>query len=291
MPSLSKVADPPLETDIDRTKCTRVVPMRVLCLGLSRTGTSYTLEGMFADHFSALRAALQILGYDQTYHGYAAHFENPRDCIMWLQAFGAKFDGIGTPFGREEFDQLLGHCQAVTDIPAACFAEELIHAYPEAKVVLTHRDIDTWYDSMMKAIFTLVNNPWSIYMTPFLIFFRGPIRWSRLLALRIWDDYFRGFGVNGRQVYKEHYELVESLVPKDNLLYYQVKEGWEPLCRFLGQPVPDVPFPRGIEIAEVVSTMNADVRAEAIKAGWNFLYAVAFLGVVLAMVVGGIRAM
>lgn len=128
-------------------------------------------------------------------------------------------------------------------------------------------------------------------MALFLIFFRGPIRWSILLSPRIWNDYFRDFQVNGKQVYKEHYALVESLVPKDNLLHYQVQEGWEPLCRFLGQPVPDMPFPRGKEVAEVVAAMNAQVRAEAIKAGWNFLYAVAFLGVVLAMVLGGIRAM
>lgn len=51
------------------------------------------------------------LGYVDTYHGYAAACENPRDCEMWLEAMRAKFDGIGQPFGRAEFDKLLGHCQ------------------------------------------------------------------------------------------------------------------------------------------------------------------------------------
>lgn len=65
---------------------------------------------------------------------------------MWLKALQAKFHGRGKRFGREEFDQLLGHCQAVTDIPAACFAEELIEAYPNAKVILSYRDIDAWHE-------------------------------------------------------------------------------------------------------------------------------------------------
>ncbi|KAJ5367146.1 hypothetical protein N7541_001087 [Penicillium brevicompactum] len=262
----------PPETDIDRSKCTRVVPMRVLCLGLSRTGTN------------SLRTALRILGYDETYHGYEAYFENPRDSWMWLQALKAKLDGA------LRRDSILIITLAVTDVPAACFAEELIHAYPEAKVILTYRDIDAWYNSVMKAIIARVKNPWSHSMTFFLIFFRGPVRWSRLMALKIWDGYFRGFEVNGKQVYKEHYALVESLVPEDDLLRYKVQEGWEPLCRFLGQPVPDVLFPQGNEVAELVAVTNAYVRIEAIKAWWNFFYVVAFLGVVWAMALAGVRA-
>ena len=64
---------------------------------------------------------------------------------MWLEAIEAKFDGKGKPYGRAEFDKLLGHCQGVSDIPAILFAEELIAAYPEAKVILTNRNFDTWY--------------------------------------------------------------------------------------------------------------------------------------------------
>lgn len=43
--------------------------------------------------------------------------------------------------------------------------------------------------------------------------------------------------------YHRHVEGVKSAIPPSRLLVYNVKEGWEPLCRFLGQPVPDVPFP------------------------------------------------
>jgi Sulfotransferase domain len=37
---------------------------------------------------------------------------------------------------------------------------------------------------------------------------------------------------------------VRSLVPADNLLEYQPQDGWEPLCKFLGKPIPNEPYPR-----------------------------------------------
>ena len=64
------------------------------------------------EHISiALRKALVQLGYNDTYHGYAAAVEYPRDCKMWLRAMRAKYDGAGVPFVREDWDQLLGNYQ------------------------------------------------------------------------------------------------------------------------------------------------------------------------------------
>lgn len=89
--------------------------------------------------------ALKTLGYNEVYHGYVCAFSNPKDCELWFKALMAKYCGIGKPFGRAEFDQLLGHCQVVSDFPAIAFAPELIAAYPEAKVILTQRDFDSWH--------------------------------------------------------------------------------------------------------------------------------------------------
>jgi Sulfotransferase domain len=44
---------------------------------------------------------------------------------------------------------------------------------------------------------------------------------------------------------------VKAAVPADRLLVYSVTEGWEPLCKFLGVPVPDTPFPRKNDRAEM----------------------------------------
>ncbi|CAJ2505018.1 Uu.00g124120.m01.CDS01 [Anthostomella pinea] len=103
------------DAGIDRHKCTRTIPMEVLSLGFSRTATL------------SMQEAFSFLGYPDPYH-YSSIFANIKDPDM-------------------EFDQLLGHCGAVTDAPAVCFRRELTEAYPEAKVVLVERDEDRWYKS------------------------------------------------------------------------------------------------------------------------------------------------
>ena len=64
--------------------------------------------------------AYEILNYPNPYH-FSSIFSNAKDSDMWMEAFRAKFDGIGT-FGKEQWDALLGHCGAVTDQPAILFA-------------------------------------------------------------------------------------------------------------------------------------------------------------------------
>lgn len=61
-------------------------------------------------------------------------YRNPPDSVLWSEAIDAKYYSKGRPFTRTDWDQLLGHCASV--------AEESISAYPEAKVILTNRDID-----------------------------------------------------------------------------------------------------------------------------------------------------
>ncbi|RYP61837.1 hypothetical protein DL771_009987 [Monosporascus sp. 5C6A] len=83
----------------------------------------------------AMQRALMILGYNEVYHGFSV-MANTRDADMWLEGILAKYDPAPSqkPFGRDEFDNLLGHCEAVCDMPANIFGEELIEAYPDAKL-------------------------------------------------------------------------------------------------------------------------------------------------------------
>ena len=93
----------------------RTVPMKVLVLGYPRTGTScrfpthYYFQGTSKAHSSqtAIQKALEILGYGPCYHMRTAVNEYPRDCELWLDAFRAKYDGVGV-FEKEQWDQLLG---------------------------------------------------------------------------------------------------------------------------------------------------------------------------------------
>ena len=36
---------------------------------------------------------------------------------------------------------------------------------------------------------------------------------------------------------------VQNVVPKEDLLVWNLKDGWTPLCNFLGKPIPDEPIP------------------------------------------------
>ncbi|KAL4805359.1 P-loop containing nucleoside triphosphate hydrolase protein [Aspergillus unguis] len=264
-------------TDFDRRICQRIVPMKVLCLGLSRTGTE------------SLGSALMRLGYNETYHGYTGLYANPRDCEMWAAAMRAKFDGVGKPFGRKEFDQLLGNCQAVLDIPAVCFAEELIAAYPEAKVVLTVRDFEGWEESM-KLYTHLGNISWWFGSLRTFMNYLGfvlfmPWRWSSPTYRRAIKEMYAP-AMNGgdpaRKVFEGHIEKIKSLVAADRLLVYDVRQGWEPLCEFLGQPVPNEPMPSGNSKADLVKRVKATFWKDVRECWWRVggMLAYASLGVV-----------
>ncbi|GAB7323398.1 hypothetical protein MBLNU13_g05857t1 [Cladosporium sp. NU13] len=222
-------------TNIDRKKYgKRTVPMKVLMLGMGRTATESTC------------AALRLLGINECYHGWQPLFENPRDNEMWMEALEAKYDGKGKPYGRAEFDKLLGHCQGVSDMPAILFAEELIAAYPEAKVILTHRNFDTWYKSCLETCERRFAHPLTKGLIPITKALRMNSRWTRPAFKRSWEILFDGdFTNNAKAGYDRHYEHVRSLVPKDRLLEYYVKDGWEPLCKFLHVDHPGIEFPRG----------------------------------------------
>jgi hypothetical protein len=121
----------------------------------------------------------------------------------------------------------------VSDIPAAIFAEELVSAFPNAKVILTIRDKDKWVESMMATI-------WHAWSAPNAN--ATPMReLSDKYHQHLWASDFPKYG---RMRFREHNALVQRITPKERLLVYEVKEGWEPLCAFLEKDIPATPFPR-----------------------------------------------
>jgi hypothetical protein len=130
---------------------------------------------------------------------------------MWQDAFAAKYDGVGK-FGREEWDKLLGHCQAVCDWPAVAFAKELIEAYPEAKVLVTTRNVDTWHASTLKTVDWRANDPELKMVSRFDW---GSGLYQPMLR-KFWDVFFGGdFEKNGKQKYIDYYDdFLEVPVPE-----------------------------------------------------------------------------
>ncbi|KAJ7161957.1 P-loop containing nucleoside triphosphate hydrolase protein [Mycena crocata] len=212
----------------------RTVPMKVLALGFPRTGTS------------SLKVALETLGYVKTNHGYRVFWEsNPEVMPMWIAAIKAKFHGEGKLYGKPEWDRLLGDCQAVADIPHILFAEELIAAYPDAKVVLTNRSPDSWWNSYKDTVVKILSPTLQLRIICLLDpqFSGTRERLSRLGRAALFKtDHLTEEVAKTRFV--EHYEEIRRLVPEQRLLEFDVKDGWAPLCEFLGNEVPVTPFPR-----------------------------------------------
>ncbi|KAJ7144533.1 P-loop containing nucleoside triphosphate hydrolase protein [Mycena epipterygia] len=220
---------------IDRRNGHRTVPMQVLGLGFSRTGTS------------SLQVALEMLGYVETHHGRHV-FSNPFEMDMWIEAINARFFGKGKPYEREDWDRMLGHCQAVTDIPHILFSKDLIEAYPDAKVILTMRDPDSWWKSITETGIP-VHRSWLLRLNAWMDpdSEGGKVReLQQLFAAAFFGKVDPGSdeAETAKAGYRAHYDKVRGLVPRERLLEFDVKEGWEPLCKFLGKDVPDTPFPR-----------------------------------------------
>ncbi|KAJ6595785.1 hypothetical protein DFH09DRAFT_1410683 [Mycena vulgaris] len=215
----------------------RTVPMQVLALGFSCTGTA------------SLKIALETLGYVRTNRGFDVMLSSTvAETDMWIAALKAKFHGEGTPFGAEEWDRLLGSCQAVTDVPHILFVEELITAYPDAKVVLTTRDADSWWKSYEATVAQAIKPTFQARAKD------DPASSKRLVLFHLTHATLFGTDHLTEQIAKgrfmAHYEEVRRLTPKDRLLEFEVKEGWAPLAAFLAKEVPATAFPRVNDTAQ-----------------------------------------
>ncbi|PYI11622.1 hypothetical protein BO78DRAFT_443746 [Aspergillus sclerotiicarbonarius CBS 121057] len=201
--------------------------MEVLLLGMPRTGTI------------SIRLAFEILSYTP-FHGRIMD-SLPHLYPLWTEALEARYLHTSAIYTRPDYDKLFSGFNVSCNIPGTLVAEYLIKAYPEAKVILSTRDVDKWLGSMQNSVDravkwrsfdwvagwdTKVINPWWKYHT-----FTHSLR--PLIAPH-----------GERQAYLDHYARIKALVPSDRLLEFNPADGWEPLCEFLGKPVPECPFPR-----------------------------------------------
>jgi len=188
----------------------------LLIFGLPRTGTQ------------SLADALMMIGYDKVYHMREVHKNEHGPA--WNDLLDKKFGGEGQlPIERDELEAILRDYDATSDAPSCFFVDELIRAYPTAKIIMTTRDEDAWVKSMESTL-------WGSFVSrteP-----KYPIDKCHKYC---WNN---DFPANGRQYFRAYKDHVRHVVPKESLLEYDVKQGWEPLCEFLGKDVPNLAFPR-----------------------------------------------
>jgi hypothetical protein len=185
-----------------------------------------------------MHKALEILGYP-TFH-FSSVYDNTLDANMWMEAMDAKFYGKGAMPDKAFFDAVLGHVGATTDAPCCLFGRELVGYYPDAKVVLVEREIDSWYKSWM-SFCQSAYNPVIHQLARLNSEYMGRIARLGGAITTVQSGYASNLdevSVRCRDAYRHHYRDVEEFTPKERLLKFNLADGWEPLCKFLGKPVP-----------------------------------------------------
>ena len=185
--------------------------LSVIGAGFGRTGTM------------SLKLALEQLGFGPCHHMVEV-IKNPA-AIGWWEAAA---DGEATDWAKvfEGFN-------STVDWPSATFYKELADAYPAAKVILSLRDPEAWFASTQATIFRRAFDDMS---DPFQRMAHKVI--GRLFDQRLTDK------AKVIEVYNRHNETVRRTIPAERLLVYDIAEGWQPLCDFLGVEVPDGPIPK-----------------------------------------------
>ncbi|KAL4940776.1 hypothetical protein BDV06DRAFT_213228 [Aspergillus oleicola] len=208
--------------------------MKVLCLGMSRTGTM------------SLYTALTTLGYN-CYHTTEAclHYRN-NSLIKWNDLINYKYRQIGLKPTRASFKNLLAGYDALADIPAILFPNELMDLYPDANIILTVRDeysgggLQGWVKSMQRSYFAVL----AMKRLKFLAFFDNHYLRPALDMLQVALEIFSDGQPNDSERliagYTAHNAYVRGQAQKRGrkVLVYNVRQGWGPLCRFLGKEIP-----------------------------------------------------
>eukprot|EP00659_Diplonema_papillatum_P018790 gene18790-29014_t len=221
--------------------------MKVLCMGMPRTGTM------------SMAQALSVLGYSNVHHGLKMIDNNHQ----WAQ-----FDEIaaalmeGKDLTQQDFEKIFSEYDACTDM-AAPFGLDIIKAYPDAKVVLVERDYGRWNNSI-GMVFTTLFGPMSylsIDCVERLIGSKAGPACRKLMLHWGKTTSSKDLVANLQQSYERHYREIRAGVPADRLLDFKLADGWAPLCEFLGKEVPDAPFPRTNEAKELQRVIRLKIAS------------------------------
>jgi len=187
--------------------------LKVIGAGLGRTGTL------------SLKLALEHIGFGPCYHMTEVMGQARKRMPQWFAVVN----------GAPDWDAIFDGFASTVDYPTCTYWRELAAHYPDAKVILSDRDAESWYDSVRQTIFS-PGNIAAFIDSPVSEFMRGAVVGPFIDHLddRAWmTDYFNRWR-----------EEVIADLPPERLLVHRSAEGWEPLCAFLDVPVPPEPYPR-----------------------------------------------
>jgi hypothetical protein len=192
--------------------------LEIIGAGFGRTGTN------------SLKIALEQLGFGPCHHMFEVR-DNPELLPGWEAA--ARGEAV-------DWDEIFRGYRSQVDFPGARYWRELVQHFPDARVILTVRDPDAWFDSVQAthAPFIAARGTHSSAHVNAIAEMA-----YEMIVVQIFHDRMSERGYATR-IFRQHIAQVQAEVPADRLLTFDVGEGWPPLCAFLGVAVPDMPFPR-----------------------------------------------
>lgn len=207
------------------------MPLHVVGAGFGRTGTN------------SAKLALEMLGMGPCHHMLEVR-DRPEQVAFWAAAARGE---------RSDWDTTFADYQSAVDWPSAYFWKPIAAHYPQAKVLLTVRPEQEWVRSIHATIHESLRTRNERA--------QGPAREQGDMAFDIIEQ--RTFGgrladaEHALAVYRANIADVRATIAPERLLVWDVAEGWEPLCRFLGVAVPEQPFPRTNSTEEFRTRMMA----------------------------------
>lgn len=220
--------------------------VQVLCVGLMRTG------------LQSLHKALDTIGYENIY-----------DQDRTATTYELWDNVLKNRSPKEAFSSMFTGCQVVMGMPTFCFWEDILEVYPNARVILTVRDENAWWNSVWKAKIAMdhdvpgaplrygtVRRHIERFLVPSYHKFCEVLRFA-------WATTLGATGLQGetlnesatRASFRRHNSYVRSQLGEretneglPQLLVFDVRQGWEPLCTFLGKEVPEISFPSVLDV-------------------------------------------
>jgi hypothetical protein len=224
--------------------------LQVIGTGQARTGTT------------SLKIALEHLGFGKCYHMFEL-MNHPDHLIYFEKAERGE---------QVNWDELLKGYHSACDMPIIGYYKQVIEKYNNASVIHTSRDAESWYKSMTDTIFWAIKpSPRRVLSMMIRLPFSSTLR-KRLRILkfngRMVEKFFGKDLKNKTKVignFNDYNQQVYKTVPKERLLVYDVKSGWEPLCKFLNVPVPLIPFPNSNTKDEFVHQVKHNIMKEKLN--------------------------
>lgn len=190
--------------------------IRVFSAGFGRTGTL------------SLKQALEQIGFGPCHHMKEVMENGPVQVPLWQAAAD----------GKPDFAAIYHGYNSAVDWPTAAFWREVAATYPDSKIILSTRSAESWYASFSETILPslMARDTWPPPVVPWLTMV------SKVVIERSLGGRTDKEGILA--AFREQEAAVKAEVPAHRLLVHEARDGWEPLCAFLGVPVPATPYPR-----------------------------------------------